>query len=120
MNQGGSISESRCKRLEEYLAMKIRTTSLNLWNMFVVNCRDGRGLGRLGEEAGEGVGEGGGGRARGPKVNPKLWVMHLITTLSISFAIWQHCILAIHRRIPTVNDFLIHCQIIIQYCTCIL
>ncbi len=63
---------------------------------------------------------GGGGKVRGPKVNPKLWVMHLITTLSISFAIWQHCILAIHWRIPTVNDFLILCHIIIQYCTCIL
>jgi hypothetical protein len=63
---------------------------------------------------GGGGGEEGGGRiVRGPKVNPKLWVMHLITTLSFSFAIWQHCILAIHWRIPTVKDFLILCHIII-------
>jgi hypothetical protein len=48
MKQRGSISGRRCKRIEEYMAMKIRTTTLHLWNMFVVYYKRGMDGGRGG------------------------------------------------------------------------
>ncbi len=62
IKQRGSISGSKCKQDEAYMAMKIRKNSLNLWNMCVVYYKRGVEWGRgAGEGAGEGVRKGGGG-----------------------------------------------------------